>query len=178
VHFQDMINEIDADGNGVISIREFEEGMKRLKCRKFKGKDEKQRFQAIFRYLDPSGEGQVSKLEFMTLDLFWEEVKLSIVEFLDWAERMFGRDLEPLWNALDEDESGSIQRDEWEESLDKVGYFGPSGPIFSYVDEDDEGTMSWDEFQILKDFQDQYMNTEKSSFFEDMHMKMERSRRT
>lgn len=37
-----------------------------------------------------------------------------------------------LWRALDEDGGGSIQRDEWESSLDKVGYFGPSGPIFSY----------------------------------------------
>eukprot|EP00440_Ansanella_granifera_P074981 gb/GFBE01081375.1/.p1 GENE.gb/GFBE01081375.1/~~gb/GFBE01081375.1/.p1 ORF type:complete len:1536 (+),score=380.10 gb/GFBE01081375.1/:1-4608(+) len=147
------------DGNGVISIREFEEGMKRLKCRKFKGKDEKQRWSTIFRYLDPSGEGQVSKMEFLTLDQFWEEVKTSIVEFLEWSHRAFGHDIQTLWNALDEDQSGSIQRDEWEESLDKVGYFGPSGPIFSYVDEDDEGSISWDEFEALNTFQAMYMQS-------------------
>lgn len=39
-----------------------------------------------------------------------------------------------LWRALDEDGGGSIERDEWEGALDKVGYFGPSGPIFSCWD--------------------------------------------
>jgi len=142
-----------ADGNGVLGLREFEEGMRQLKCRKFRGREEKQRWTAIFRFLDPSGEGQVSKEEFMTLDNFWAEVNFSIQEFLDWAERMFGPDLKILWDALDEDESGGIQRHEWEEVLDKVGYFGPSGPIFSYVDEDDGGTISWSEFQLLRRFQ-------------------------
>ncbi|CAE7519254.1 unnamed protein product, partial [Symbiodinium pilosum] len=137
--FNDTLKAFEAfdgsDGNGLLGLREFEEGMRHLKCQKFRGRDEKQRWTAIFRFLDPSGEGQVSKDEFLTLDSFWAEVELSIREFMGWAERMFGSDLRALWNALDEDESGSIQRHEWEEVLDKVGYFGPSGPIFSFVDE-------------------------------------------
>lgn len=142
------------DGNGVLGLREFEEGMRQLKCKKFKGKDEKQRWTAIFRFLDPSGEGQVSKDEFLTLDTFWAEVEFSIFEFMDWASRTFGKDpLKKLWRALDEDGGGSIQRDEWETSLDKVGYFGPSGPIFSFIDDDDGGEISWNEFQMLKGFQ-------------------------
>ena len=141
------------DGNGVLGLREFEEGMRLLKCKKFKGKDEKQRWTAIFRFLDPSGEGQVSKEEFLTLDAFWAEVEFSIREFMDWANRTFGKDLKKLWKALDEDGGGSIQRDEWESSLDKVGYFGPSGPIFSFIDDDDGGEISWNEFQMLKRFQ-------------------------
>lgn len=142
------------DGNGVIGLREFEEGMRRLKCNKFSGKDEKQRWTAIFRFLDPSGEGNVSKAEFLTLDTFWAEVEFSIFEFMDWASRTFGKDpLKKLWRALDEDGGGSIQRDEWESSLDKVGYFGPSGPIFSFIDDDDGGEISWNEFQMLKRFE-------------------------
>lgn len=143
-----------ADGNGLLGLREFEEGMKQLKCQKFRGRDEKQRWTAIFRFLDPSGEGQVSKEEFLTLDSFWAEVEFSIREFLDWSNRKYGMDLRTLWNALDEDGSGAIQRFEWESVLDKVGYFGPSGPIFSYVDEDDGGEISWKEFQLLGRFQD------------------------
>ncbi|CAJ1412792.1 unnamed protein product [Effrenium voratum] len=142
-----------ADGNGVIGLREFEEGMRLLKCQKFRGKDEKQRWTAIFRFLDPSGEGQVSKEEFLTLDDFWTEVEFSIREFMDWADRKFGRDLKRLWRALDEDGGGTIQRDEWETMLDRVGYFGPSGPIFSFIDEDDGGEISWHEFQTLRQFQ-------------------------
>ncbi|CAK8985613.1 Uncharacterized protein SCF082_LOCUS211 [Durusdinium trenchii] len=155
--FQDTNKAFEAfdgvDGNGVLGLREFEEGMRLLKCRKFKGKDEKQRWTDIFRFLDPSGEGQVSKDEFLTLDTFWAEVEFSIREFMDWANRIFGKDLKRLWKALDEDGGGSIQRDEWESSLDKVGYFGPSGPIFSFIDDDDGGEISWTEFQMLKRFQ-------------------------
>lgn len=96
----------------------------------------------------------MSKDEFLTLDTFWAEVEFSIFEFMDWASRTFGKDpLKKLWQALDEDGGGSIQRDEWETSLDKVGYFGPSGPIFSFIDDDDGGEISWNEFQMLKGFQ-------------------------
>jgi len=143
------------DGNGVILMREFEEGMRKLKCKKFKGKNEKERWQAIFRYMDPSGEGQVSLSEFLTLDQFWAEVRFSILEFLDWTHRTFGPSLQAAWDALDDDQSGEISIDEWEATLDKVGYFGTSGPIFSYVDQDDEGNVSWEEFQALDDFKTQ-----------------------
>eukprot|EP00442_Polarella_glacialis_P011066 CAMPEP_0115149250 /NCGR_PEP_ID=MMETSP0227-20121206/64333_1 /TAXON_ID=89957 /ORGANISM="Polarella glacialis, Strain CCMP 1383" /LENGTH=282 /DNA_ID=CAMNT_0002559391 /DNA_START=1 /DNA_END=846 /DNA_ORIENTATION=- len=142
-----------SEGNGVISMREFEEGIKRLNCKKFAGANEKQRLMVVFKFLDPSGEGQVSKNEFMVVDQFWNEVVLSITEFLQFSERTFGPDLADLWNALDEDKSGSIQVDEWTEALTQVGYFGPSGPIFSLVDEDDEGSVSWEEFQTLRQFQ-------------------------
>mmetsp|Transcript_82693 Transcript_82693/g.145949 ORF Transcript_82693/g.145949 Transcript_82693/m.145949 type:complete len:1599 (-) Transcript_82693:62-4858(-) len=140
------------DGNGVILMREFEEGMRTLKCKKFKGKNEKERWHTIFRYMDPSGEGQVSLSEFLTLDQFWAEVRFSILEFLDWSHRTFGPSLQAAWDALDDDHSGEISVDEWEATLDKVGYFGTSGPIFSYVDQDDEGNVSWEEFQALDEF--------------------------
>merc|ERR1719272_722091 len=52
--------EIDGvGGNGVISLREFEEGYRDMECQKFKGPDELARVHALFRYLDSSDEGQV-----------------------------------------------------------------------------------------------------------------------
>ena len=77
----------------------------------------------------------------------WKECRLLHVAFIsertgiEWAfPQLFVR---KLWRALDEDGGGSIQRDEWESSLDKVGYFGPSGPIFSYWAEILFGIWTW-----------------------------------
>merc|ERR1719443_2140571 len=51
------------DGNGVISLREFEEAVDEVKCTKFDGPNKKERVGALFRYLDPGGEGSVSEDE-------------------------------------------------------------------------------------------------------------------
>merc|ERR1712118_550783 len=40
------------DGNGGVTLREFEEGVKALHCRKFEGPDEVTRISTIFRFLD------------------------------------------------------------------------------------------------------------------------------
>merc|ERR1719201_3207004 len=50
-------------GNGVVTLREFEEWISDISCKKFEGKDEMQRIETVFRYLDPGGEGSVSKEE-------------------------------------------------------------------------------------------------------------------
>lgn len=142
------------DGNGVISLREFEEGYEAMDCQKFEGDDEKDRVRAIFRYLDPSGEGQVSLDEWGFLDQFWKEINLSIKEFVEFCERTFGQDLGDAWQYLDADGSGDLDEDEWCSALQEVGYFGPSKPIFNFLDKDDEGTVSLDEFEFLATFQD------------------------
>jgi len=96
-NLMDAFLEIDgADGNGVISKKEFVEGLKNMDCKKFrknkKGKkseadnsEEEARIVNIFRFLDPSGEGEVSKDEWMILLQFWNEIRQSIREFVDTA---------------------------------------------------------------------------------------------
>jgi Ran GTPase-activating protein (RanGAP) involved in mRNA processing and transport len=147
--------EIDGEGgNGVISLREFEEGYAEMGCQKFKGPGEKERVRGIFRYLDPSGEGQVSSDEFNMLELLWQEIKLSITEFVQFCERTFGDDLQATWVFMDDDGGGEIDLQEWVDACQKVGFFGPVVPIFGYLDEDDEGSVSIDEFMLLEDFQE------------------------
>jgi len=60
------------DGNGEISFIEFQAGIKKLKCKKFAGPDEDERIRNVFRYLDPSGEGKVSKGEWSILQQLYE----------------------------------------------------------------------------------------------------------
>jgi len=142
-----------ADGNGQITRREFTEGYHKMGCTKFKGKDEAARLEVIFRYLDPTGEGQISEMEWGALTQFWKEVQLSIKEFVQFCERTFGDDLEIAWEYLDDDQSGEITLEEWEEAVISIGYFGPAKPIFGYLDKDDEGTLSLEEFALLHQFQ-------------------------
>jgi len=146
-------------GKGQISLREFEnatldpEEKGGMGCQKFKGEDARQRLAAIFRYMDNSGEGQVSESEWLILDLLFREIKLSIKEFVNFLVRTFG-DIEDSWEAFDESGDGEIDKQEWVELLTKLGYFGPARPIFSYLDKDDGGSISLEEFMALEDFVD------------------------
>jgi Ran GTPase-activating protein (RanGAP) involved in mRNA processing and transport/Ca2+-binding EF-hand superfamily protein len=143
----------ESQSNGTITFREFEDSIRFMRCKKFKGENEKARITSIFRFLDPSGEGQVSKDEWAILDLLFQEIRLSIEEFVRFLTRTFGEDLQVAWDAFDEDGGGTIQFHEWRDKLTQVGYFGPSKPIFSFLDKDDGGDISYSEFQALADFQ-------------------------
>jgi len=140
------------DGNGQITLREFEEGIDEMKCKKFDGKDKLERIRNVFRYLDPSGEGQVSKGEWGVLEQLFREIQLSIKEFVDFCERTFGDNLDDAWAALDADQSGSIDEKEWEITCQALGFFGSLPPIFNFLDLDDEGTISLEEFHNLNIF--------------------------
>lgn len=140
------------NSNGEISFAEFEEGMKELNCKKFKGGDEARRIKLVFRYIDSSGEGSVSMAEWGVLDQIFKEIQLSIMEFVEFCDRTF-ENLEHAWKELDEDGSDDIDLGEWCNGLRRLGYFGLAKPIFSYIDMDDQGTVSWDEFLLLETYQ-------------------------
>lgn len=141
----------DIDGGGPagepeVTRTEFEEGVKRIKCTKFKGTNEQERLRNIFRYLDPSGEGKVSMSEWAILEQIQREIKLSIKEFVTFCERNFGPDLGEAWKFMDEDGGGEIDGDEWQQCCEKVNYFGPTMPIFKFIDKDDGGSIEEPEF--------------------------------
>jgi len=142
------------DGNGEIALAELHTGIKLMKCKKFDGENKDDRIKSVFRFLDPSGEGLVSKSEWKVLDQLFREVRLSVKEFVEFCERTFGSDLDDAWEALDGDGSGEIDEAEWQEMLTGLGFFGMASPIFAYLDKDDEGTVSRDEFEVLRDYQD------------------------
>lgn len=144
---------IDGEGgNGNITLREFEDGLKEMQFVKFK-KNKKERITKVFRYLDPSGEGQVSLVEFSVLTLLWNEVTLCIREFMQFLERTIGNDLDEVWSFFDEDGGGSVEPSEFESACENIGYFGPVRVIFHLLDKDGEGTISYDEFTELEEYQ-------------------------
>eukprot|EP00929_Paragymnodinium_shiwhaense_P047994 TRINITY_DN24333_c0_g1_i1.p1 TRINITY_DN24333_c0_g1~~TRINITY_DN24333_c0_g1_i1.p1 ORF type:complete len:1631 (+),score=438.00 TRINITY_DN24333_c0_g1_i1:218-5110(+) len=143
------------DPSGQITLRQFDEYIVASGCHKFNGPDgkaDKNRVRAVFRYLDPSGEGLVSADEWGMLQLLFDEIKLSITEFVQFLERTFGGDLAQAWYYLDSDGGGTIDAEEWEEAAQRIGFFGPTSPIFNFLDKDDEGDVSIDEFEELERF--------------------------
>lgn len=92
-----------------INLQEFQDGFKKLECKKFKGRSkharmgtlinnmfpagqmpEAKRIEAVFRYLDPSGEGTISRTEWAVLEYLYKEVQQSIQEFVHFLRRTYG----------------------------------------------------------------------------------------
>lgn len=141
-------------GNGEISFSEFKDGIKDMGCQKFKGADMNARINAIFRYLDPGGEGTVSLDEWQVFTQLWREFELSVHEFVSFLIRMFGDDLNRAWTFLDDDGSGELDFDEWMKAVDNIGYFGPTAVVFNLLDNSDDGNISIDEFLVLERYID------------------------
>jgi len=150
------------DGNGVITLKEFMEGLEEMECHKFDvkkgqktGPTKEQRIEQIFRYLDPGGEGSVSREEWGILDQLWKEFDLSIREFVHFLMLSFGDDLQVAWEALDEDGGGELDEQEWLRAVENIGYFGPAAVVFALLDSSDDGNISFDEFEVLEKYKPQ-----------------------
>lgn len=138
--------------NSELTLREFESGVKSMGCKKFEGRDEMARIAAVFRYLDPGGEGTVSKKEWMVLEQLWCEFDLTIKEFVQFLQFAFGPDLSAAWDALDEDGGGELTEDEFLDGAKAIGYFGPAEVVFALLDGSDDGSISYDEFAVLEKY--------------------------
>mmetsp|Transcript_66995 Transcript_66995/g.157172 ORF Transcript_66995/g.157172 Transcript_66995/m.157172 type:complete len:1075 (+) Transcript_66995:240-3464(+) len=138
--------------NSELTLRELEMGLKSMGCQKFAGPDESARIEKVFRYLDPGGEGTVSMQEWMVLDQLWREFDLTIREFVQFLQYAFGENLQDAWEALDDDGSGELTEQEFDEALKKKGYFGPVRVVFALLDNTDDGNISFDEFIVLEDY--------------------------
>eukprot|EP00929_Paragymnodinium_shiwhaense_P069424 TRINITY_DN35004_c0_g3_i2.p1 TRINITY_DN35004_c0_g3~~TRINITY_DN35004_c0_g3_i2.p1 ORF type:complete len:1423 (+),score=278.40 TRINITY_DN35004_c0_g3_i2:145-4413(+) len=139
------------NGNGKISMSEFKDGLRRLRFDKFKGGGHvEQRIESVFRFLDPSSEGTISKKEWTALNELWKEMSLSLLEFVQFLERTVSQSpdvLDTAWYILDEDGNGEISQAEWTEVVERrLGYFGPSQTIFGFLDSDvNSGSISFQE---------------------------------
>eukprot|EP00931_Biecheleriopsis_adriatica_P073498 TRINITY_DN4776_c1_g2_i1.p1 TRINITY_DN4776_c1_g2~~TRINITY_DN4776_c1_g2_i1.p1 ORF type:complete len:1515 (+),score=303.88 TRINITY_DN4776_c1_g2_i1:282-4547(+) len=138
--------------NSELTLREFEEGLKSMECTKFEGPDEKARIAAVFRYLDPGGEGSVSLAEWSVLEELWREFDLTIREFVQFLAFAFGPSLEDAWAVLDDDGSGELSEEEFNEAVKSIGYFGPARVVFALLDGSDDGNISFDEFIVLEKY--------------------------
>ncbi|OLQ09654.1 Tonsoku-like protein [Symbiodinium microadriaticum] len=150
----EAFDDIKSKNAQVLNHRDFEEGLRRVKCKKFKGRREGDKITGIFRYLDPSGEGQVTRSEWGILELCHKEMVYSIQEFVHFCSRSFGNDLNAAWAVFDVNGDNFISEAEWVTVARSFSYFGPTLPIFRFLDRDDEGTISFEEFEELQKFRE------------------------
>eukprot|EP00439_Symbiodinium_sp_Y106_P064222 s1923_g10.t1 len=148
----EAFDDIKSKNAQVLNHRDFEDGLRRVKCKKFKGRREGDKITGIFRYLDPSGEGQVTRSEWGILELCHKEMVYSIQEFVHFCSRSFGNDLNAAWAVFDVNGDNFISEAEWVTVARSFSYFGPTLPIFRFLDRDDEGTISFEEFEELQKF--------------------------
>jgi len=148
-----------ADGNGQISLQEMTDGLKKMKFRKFEGKDERDRIMSVFRHLDPGGEGSISRKEWDVLSQLWREFDLSIREFVQFMVIAFGEDLDSCWDVLDPMDTGTLNLEQWLAAVADIGFTGPAEIVYALLDSSDDGEISYDEFSKLWDF----MPSKKSS---------------
>jgi len=137
------------DGNGEINFNEMLEGLKKIKFRKFEGKDERDRVMSVFRYLDPGGEGSISRKEWGILGQLWREFDLTVREFVQFMVIAFGEDLEQTWDILDPLGAGTLNLEQWMSAVEDIGFFGPAEIIYALLDSSDDGDISYDEFSKL-----------------------------
>lgn len=123
-----------------------------MKFRKFEGKDERDRVMSVFRYLDPGGEGTISRKEWGILGQLWREFDLTVREFVHFMVIAFGEDLEQTWEVLDPIGSGSLNLEQWNTAVEDIGFFGPAEIIFALIDSSDDGEICYEEFSKLWEY--------------------------
>lgn len=101
--------------------------------------------QSVFKYFDRNAEGVITK-EHTILEPPWNEIRLSIIEFVKLMQRRCGNAVETWWKALGVDE---VKYDEWGAAVRKFGFLGSARQVFKFIDKDDKGTISFNEFKLL-----------------------------
>merc|ERR1712113_434287 len=104
-------NKSEAARTGVVTLSKFEDSVQAMKCHKFgrpTDAETRQRINAIYRYIDRNGNGQVSVGEFGVLEVLSKEIQLTIREFVDFCTRRFGCKLADAWAFFDKENSGEV----------------------------------------------------------------------
>jgi len=123
-----------------------------MKFCKFEGKDERDRIMSVFRYLDPGGEGSISRQEWNVLSQLWREFDLTVREFVGFLVIAFGEDLDACWEVLDPMDTGTLNLEQWMSAVEDIGFTGPAEVIYALLDSSDDADISYEEFAKLWDF--------------------------
>ncbi|CAE7490451.1 unnamed protein product [Symbiodinium sp. KB8] len=97
---------------------------------------------SVFRYLDTSHDGDISRREFETLERVWLKNDLEI----------FYGSLTKAFEAIDQDESGAISFEEFRKCVEATQFDGPVTEIFMFVDMNGDQEIDGEEFFILEEY--------------------------
>ncbi|XP_065832651.1 calmodulin-2 [Oscarella lobularis] len=155
---QDMINEVDADGNGTIDFPEFLTMM----ARKMKETDTEEEIREAFRVFDKDGNGFISAAELRHVmtnlgeKLTDEEVDEMIREAdIDGDGQVNYEDFTEAFHLCDRDKNGKVTGNELEKVLKSLG-MNPTkeevADMIKFADLDGNATLELDEFLKMMEF--------------------------
>lgn len=148
-NLKEAFRDIDGGGgNGLITLKEFEEYCDRLEDSRFRGNNRRERFRAIFRYLDATLEGSISVEEWLQLDTVKRELDRQTGELHDFFIWRYG-EIAKAWAVLEKSGDGEMSQEEWSNGLKELGYFGASVELYSVLDTTNDGTINFEEFTCI-----------------------------
>jgi len=146
------------DGNGEIGFLKLQQGLEDLGWRKLKNPADhemKEQMLAIFRCLNASGHGTLTRSDWNILQEVTRDVDQSLAECAQYLIRIRGS-LEEAWSALDDSEQEEgLGREAWTEALRRLGYFGPGDVVFRFLTSADAASsrlVTYDKFCKLERF--------------------------
>jgi hypothetical protein len=106
----------------------------------------------LFRYLDRSGEGTISKQEWSLLNQVWREFDCCARELVAFLVLAFGSNFNDYWQILDTSGDNQVDMQEWLNAVEDIGYFGPAHVVFDMLDHSGDGIISNEEFESLRKY--------------------------
>eukprot|EP01043_Picozoa_sp_COSAG02_P029571 COSAG02_NODE_1846_length_10682_cov_3.066900_1_plen_3275_part_01 len=140
--------QLDEDGSGAVTYREFKDGLGKLGIELPHAQ-----MKELISTFDEDGDGDIDYSEFVReftdgedplVDAWTLQSKLAVVD-ADIAEE----DLNDAFGKLDYDGDGSITHDEFRAGLRRIGVVLPIGTVKELIrtfDADDDGMIEWKEF--------------------------------
>lgn len=92
--------------------------------------------EGVFRYLDTDGHGTVFESQWNILAQLWQEVMLTVHEFVKCIARTYDfrpTCLDEAWKALDRNDSGTISASEFKAGVVMIQFLGASNVVFRYL---------------------------------------------
>ena len=160
VNVRKTFRDFDEDRSGDLDYDEFRKGLEMLG---FRVTD--QEFQEVMKLLDVDGDGTVAYEEFCTKlgNTSMYDVTEDVQDDEADAERTAGL-LQKVWDRVDEDGSGALDRDEVAKVLIQMGFEGTGKKVLdaamAEMDEDGSGEVDFEEFAawFLKQDKDKQLN--------------------
>jgi calmodulin len=101
---QDMINEVDADGNGEIDFPEFLTMM----ARKMKDTDSEEEIKEAFKVFDKNGDGKISAAELRHVMTSIGMLYFVMFELIGVGEKLSDQEVDEMIKEADTDGDGEI----------------------------------------------------------------------
>jgi calmodulin len=101
---QDMINEVDADGNGEIDFPEFLTMM----ARKMKDTDSEEEIKEAFKVFDKNGDGKISAAELRHVMTSIGMLYFLMCELIGVGEKLSDQEVDEMIKEADTDGDGEI----------------------------------------------------------------------